>query len=52
MPYTVLMPVIAAEVLHGGPHTLGILMAATGVGALAGAAVAGLAARACSASGG
>ena len=24
MPYTVLMPVIAAEVLHGGPNTLGI----------------------------
>ena len=23
MPYTVLMPVIAAKVLHGGPHTLG-----------------------------
>ena len=34
MPYTVLMPVFAAEVLHGGPHTLGMLMAATGVGAL------------------
>jgi len=34
MPYTVLMPVIAAEVLHGGPHTLGILMAATVVAAL------------------
>jgi MFS family permease len=37
MPYTVLMPVIVAEVLHGGPHTLGFLMAASGVGALAGA---------------
>lgn len=34
MPYTVLMPVIAAKVLHGGPHTLGILMTAAGVGAL------------------
>lgn len=34
MPYTVLMPVFAAEVLHGGPHTLGVLMAASGVGAL------------------
>jgi MFS family permease len=37
MPYTVLMPVFASEILHGGPHTLGFLMAATGVGALAGA---------------
>jgi MFS family permease len=36
-PYTVLMPVIAAQVLHGGPNTLGILMTATGVGALSGA---------------
>lgn len=37
MPYTVLMPAIATRVLHGGPHTLGFLMTATGVGALAGA---------------
>jgi MFS family permease len=37
MPYTVLMPLIASERLHGGPHTLGFLMAATGMGALAGA---------------
>jgi MFS family permease len=37
MPYTVLMPVFASTVLHGGPHTLGFLMAATGVGALLGA---------------
>jgi len=37
MPYTVLMPVFANEVLHGGPHTLGFLMAASGVGALIGA---------------
>jgi MFS family permease len=37
MPYTVLMPIFAARILHGGPHTLGFLMAATGVGALAGA---------------
>jgi MFS family permease len=36
-PYTVLMPAIAKEVLHGGPNTLGLLMTATGVGALAGA---------------
>jgi MFS family permease len=37
MPYTVLMPVFASTILHGGPHTLGFLMAATGVGALSGA---------------
>jgi MFS family permease len=37
MPYTVLMPVFANEVLHGGPNTLGLLMAASGVGALVGA---------------
>ncbi len=37
MPYTVLMPLIADHVLHGGPHTLGFLMGATGLGALAGA---------------
>ena len=37
MPYSVLMPVFASRILHGGPHTLGFLMAASGVGALAGA---------------
>ncbi len=37
MPYTVLMPIMAADVLHGGPRTLGFLMGATGVGALGGA---------------
>jgi len=37
MPYNVLMPAIAASVLHGGPHTLGYLMTAVGVGALGGA---------------
>jgi MFS family permease len=37
MPYTVLLPVIAAQTLHGGAHTLGFLMGATGVGALSGA---------------
>jgi len=33
-PFTVLMPIFAAQVLRGGPHTLGFLMGATGVGAL------------------
>ncbi len=37
MPYTVLMPIFAGKVLHGGPHTLGFLMGAAGVGALGGA---------------
>jgi MFS family permease len=37
MPYTVLMPIIASRRLQGGAHTLGFLMAATGLGALAGA---------------
>jgi MFS family permease len=37
MPYSVLMPAIAATVLHGGPHTLGFLMTASGLGALVGA---------------
>jgi MFS family permease len=34
-PLTVLMPVLATKVLHGGPGTLGLLTAALGVGALA-----------------
>jgi MFS family permease len=34
MPYTVLMPIVAGQVLHGGAHTLGFLMGASGVGAL------------------
>ena len=34
MPYVVLMPIFAASVLRGGPHTLGFLMAAMGIGAL------------------
>jgi len=36
MPYVVLMPVFAKDVLHGGPHTFGFLMATAGVGSLAG----------------
>ena len=34
MPFMVLMPIFAAQVLKGGPHTLGFLMAAMGVGSL------------------
>jgi len=37
MPYQVLMPVFAKEILGGGPHTLGFLMGAAGFGALCGA---------------
>lgn len=37
MPYTVVMPVFAKEVLHGGSHTFGFLMGASGLGALLGA---------------
>ena len=34
MPFVVLMPIFAKSVLHGGPHTLGFLMASMGLGAL------------------
>src|SRR5579883_65410 len=37
MPYSVLMPIFADEILHRGANGLGILMGATGVGALLGA---------------
>src|SRR5207253_497500 len=37
MPQAVLLPVFAADVLGGGAHTLGLLSAASGVGAFAGA---------------
>lgn len=37
MPFTVLMPIFAAKILHGGAHTLGFLMGALGAGALAAA---------------
>jgi MFS family permease len=33
-PYFVLLPVFAAQVLHGGAHTLGWLTGASGIGAL------------------
>jgi len=35
--YTVLVPIFATKILQGGPQTLGFLMAASGVGAFAGA---------------
>jgi MFS family permease len=37
MPYAVLMPIFADQILHGGARGLGILMGAAGVGALLGA---------------
>jgi len=37
LPYAVLMPVFAKEVLKGDAHTLGFLMASIGIGAIAGA---------------
>jgi MFS family permease len=33
-PFTVLMPIFAGKILSGGPHTLGFLMGAMGVGAV------------------
>jgi MFS family permease len=33
-PFTVLMPIFAGKILHGGPHTLGFLLGAAGAGAL------------------
>ncbi|HQN19165.1 MAG TPA: MFS transporter, partial [Syntrophobacteraceae bacterium] len=32
MPYMVLMPVFARDILQGGPSTLGFLMGASGMG--------------------
>lgn len=37
VPYSVLVPVFAGKILHGGAHTLGFLMTASGCGALFGA---------------
>jgi MFS family permease len=37
MPYSVLLPIFAGEILGGGPELLGILSGATGLGALVGA---------------
>ena len=37
MPYQLLLPVFATDILHGNVHTLGRLTAASGVGAILGA---------------
>jgi MFS family permease len=37
MSYSVLMPIFADQILHGGAKAMGILMGASGIGALAGA---------------
>src|SRR5438874_9102827 len=37
MPYAVLMPIFADEILHAGARGLGLLMGASGLGALLGA---------------
>lgn len=37
MPYAVLMPLFADQILHGGARALGLLMGASGLGALGGA---------------
>jgi MFS family permease len=39
MPYAVLMPIFADQILGGGPDTLGFLMGASGLGALTAALV-------------
>jgi MFS family permease len=37
MPYAVLMPIFADQILHGGSRGLGLLMSAVGLGSMAGA---------------
>jgi len=37
MSYVIIMPIFAKDILRGGAHTLGFLMGAAGLGALAGA---------------
>ena len=37
IPFNVLLPIFARDVFHGGPETLGFLVAATGLGAMTGA---------------
>lgn len=39
MPYAVLMPVFAEQILHGGPKAYGLLLGSAGIGALAAALV-------------
>jgi MFS family permease len=39
MPYTILMPIFAGRILHGGARALGLLMGATGLGALLGSLI-------------
>ena len=39
LPFSVLMPIFADQVLHGGPKALGMLMGASGLGALFGALI-------------
>src|SRR5947208_2809870 len=39
MPYAVLMPVFADQILHGGARALGLLMGASGLGALCAAII-------------
>ena len=36
MPYAVLLPVFARDILHGGPQTLGLLVGTSGIGAICG----------------
>ena len=36
LPYAVLLPVFAKDILHGGPNAYGFLLASSGLGALAG----------------
>jgi MFS family permease len=38
MPYAVLMPVFARDILRGGPQTLGLLVGMSGIGAICGGA--------------
>jgi MFS family permease len=38
MPYAVMMPVFARDILHGGPQMLGLLVGMSGIGAICGGA--------------
>ena len=39
MPYSVLMPIFANQILNGGPKSLGLLMGSSGIGALVAALI-------------